>query len=65
MIPEDRFTSTVADAAAYERYRSLNDDSVDDDYDRYDAMADADEEEDYDSEDEGPCCNDFSCPCGG
>lgn len=37
MIPEDRFTSTVSGAAAYERYRSS---SYDDGYDRYDAMAD-------------------------
>jgi len=39
MIPEDRFTNTVADAAAYERYRSSS--SYDSGYDRYDAAADA------------------------
>lgn len=38
-IPEDRFTSTVSGAAAYERYRSSY--SGGGDYDRYDAMADA------------------------
>jgi hypothetical protein len=61
-VPEDTFTNTVADAAAYEGYRSRNsgEDHDDDRYDRYDAMADED-----DDSDEGPCCKDFSCPCGG
>ena len=65
-IPEDRFTNTVADAAAYEAYRSRNDDYGDDDgYDRYDA--EADEEEDEEDEDEYCGCGDvLECAiCGG
>lgn len=39
-IPEDRFTSTVSGAAAYEAYRSGGS-YASDRYDAYDAMADA------------------------
>jgi len=51
-IPEDRFTNTVADAAAYEAYRSRDDDHYDEreeayDEARYEAEADDDDEEDY------------------
>lgn len=57
--PEDRFTNTVADAAAYEGWRASGDPELVDEYD--DNVFD-----DYDEEDDdGPCCSDFSCPCGG
>lgn len=35
-VPEDRFTNSVSDAAAYERYRSREDDGHRLDYDGYD-----------------------------
>ena len=53
--PEDRFTNTVADAAAYEAYRAQDDDDYDDGGGEYD---EPEEEEDY----EEHCgCGDYYC----
>lgn len=56
MTNEDTFTRTVQDAEAFERWRSGPYPLDDDDFD-----GDSPDEDD-DSE---PCCNCFSCPCGG
>jgi len=63
---EDYQTNTVDGAAAFERGRSLDDRFDDwgpttDDDPGLDEGLDEDDEE----EEEGPCCSDFSCPCGG
>lgn len=63
--PEDRFSRTVEDAAAYERWRAQ------DDYLEREEFLDhrePDEEwdDDPDPEDYDPCnCSDPTCPCGG
>lgn len=56
MISEDTFTRTVEDAAAFERRRAGPYPLDEDDFD-----GDAPDEDDADE----PCCNCFSCPCGG
>ena len=56
MNTEDTFTRTVEDAAAFEARRAGPYPLDEDDYE--DTPDDADE-------DDGPCCNCFSCPCGG
>ena len=57
-MTEDTFTRTVEDAEAFERWRAgpyfIDEDDFDDDAPDDDAD-DANE----------PCCNEFSCPCGG
>lgn len=56
MISEDTFTRTVEDAEAFERRRAGPYPLDEDDFDG-DSPDEDDEEE--------PCCNCFSCPCGG
>ena len=54
MTNEDTFTRTVQDAEAFERWRSGPYPLDEDDFDG-----------DAPDEDDEPCCNCFSCPCGG
>ncbi len=58
-MTEDTFTRTVEDAEAFERWRAGPYPLDDDDFD-----GDAPDDGDAD-DDDGPCCNEFSCPCGG
>lgn len=59
-MTEDTFTRTVEDAEAFERWRAgpypLDEDGFDGDA--------PDDDDEADGADE-PCCNEFSCPCGG
>ena len=62
-MTEDTFTRTVEDAEAFERWRAgpyfIDEDDFDDD-------APDDDAPDDDADDANePCCNEFSCPCGG
>ena len=64
--PEDNFTNTVADAAAYERWRAQDD--YPDEYAWPDYLAgdDLGLPENEDDEDEDRCgCSDPCCPCEG
>jgi len=54
-LPEDYFTRTISDAAAYERWRTKNDPDY---YER--------DERDEECEDYDRCgCSDPCCPCEG
>lgn len=60
-VPEDRFTNSVSDAAAYERYRSKMDEE--DDRPSLADVSDSQQERDEDFDD---CqCSDPGCPCSG